>query len=65
MIRTTENIGSRVLSSEKFVDDTWKTAEVFHDGSVEGQKAFLASFTSEEDHRIIRKVDRNFSLSLV
>lgn len=34
----------------------------FHDGTAEGKKAFLASFTAEEDKAIRRKVDRKFLL---
>lgn len=32
------------------------------DGSAENREAFLASFTAEENHRIMRKVDRKFLL---
>ncbi|OJD29215.1 high-affinity nicotinic acid transporter [Diplodia corticola] len=39
-------------------------ANEFHDGSHEGKKAFLASFTAEEDRAIRRKVDRKFLLLL-
>ncbi|KAL0262605.1 hypothetical protein SLS55_001573 [Diplodia seriata] len=35
------------------------TAE-FHDGTEEGKKAFLASFSAAEDKAIMRKVDRRF-----
>lgn len=34
----------------------------FHDGTAEGKKAFLATFTAEEDKSIMRKVDRKFLL---
>ncbi|GME29232.1 Major facilitator superfamily [Neofusicoccum parvum] len=34
--------------------------EQFHDGTEQGKKAFLASFTAEEDKAIMRKVDRKF-----
>lgn len=36
------------------------TAEEFHDGTEEGKKAFLASFSAAEDKVIMRKVDRRF-----
>ncbi|EKG16960.1 Major facilitator superfamily [Macrophomina phaseolina MS6] len=36
------------------------TADEFHDGTEEGKKAFLASFSSAEDKEIMRKVDRRF-----
>lgn len=32
----------------------------FHDGTEEGKKAFLASFSAAEDKAIMRKVDRRF-----
>lgn len=34
----------------------------FHDGTDAGKKAFLATFTAEEDKAIMRKVDRKFLL---
>ncbi len=35
---------------------------VFHDGTEEGKKAFLATFSAAEDKSIMRKVDRKFLL---
>lgn len=34
----------------------------FHDGTDAGKKAFLSTFTAEEDKAIMRKVDRKFLL---
>lgn len=34
----------------------------FHDGTDEGRKAFLATFTADDDKAIRRKVDKKFLL---
>lgn len=47
----TESVGS---PTDDFV------AAALHDGTEEGKKAFLASFTAAEDKAIMRKVDWRF-----
>lgn len=36
------------------------STEALHDGTDDGRKAFLASFTAREDQAIMRKVDMRF-----
>lgn len=36
------------------------TIEAFHDGTEQGKKQFLATFTADEDKAIMRKVDMRF-----